>query len=100
MKKDSGFGGKIENRLPLTLREHIMRLLLVIFASMVMAINMKSFVEAGGLFPGGFNGFTLLIQRSAAQFFNLTLPFSLINFLLNYVPAVISFRFIGRRFTL
>ncbi len=100
MKKDSGFGGKIENRLPLTLREHIMRLLLVIFASMVMAINMKSFVEAGGLFPGGFNGLTLLIQRSAAQFFNLTLPFSLINFLLNSVPAVISFRFIGRRFTL
>ena len=100
MKKDSGFGGKIENRLPLTLHEHIMRLLLVIFASMVMAINMKSFVEAGGLFPGGFNGLTLLIQRSAAQFFNLTLPFSLINFLLNSVPAVISFRFIGRRFTL
>ena len=100
MKKGNGFGGKIENRLPLTLREHIMRLLLVIFASMVMAINMKSFVEAGGLFPGGFNGLTLLIQRSAAQFFNLTLPFSLINFLLNAVPAVISFRFIGRRFTL
>ena len=38
MKKDSGFGGKIENRLPLTLREHIMRLLLVIFASMVIDV--------------------------------------------------------------
>lgn len=100
MHMDNGFGGKFENILPLTLREHITRLFLVILASTVMAVNMKSFVEAGGLFPGGFNGLTLLIQRSTAQFLNLSLPFSLINFLLNAVPAVISFRFIGRRFTL
>ena len=76
-----------------------MRLGLVLAASVIMAVNIKSFVEAGGLFPGGFNGLTLLLQRSAAQYLNLALPFSLINFLLNAVPAVISFRMIGRRFT-
>ena len=64
-----------------------------------MAANIKSFVEAGGLFPGGFNGLTLLLQRSARQFLGLSLPFSLINFLLNAVPVVISFRLIGKRFT-
>ena len=44
------------------------RLALVTLASVIMAVNIKSFVEAGGLFPGGFNGLTLLIQRSLQQF--------------------------------
>ena len=55
------------------------RLALVTLASVIMAVNIKSFVEAGGLFPGGFNGLTLLIQRSLQQFAGVTLPFSLIN---------------------
>ena len=83
-----------------SLREHFLRLGLVVLASVIMAVNINSFVDAGGLFPGGFNGLTLLVQRSAAQFLHVSLPFSLINFLLNAVPAVISFRLIGRRFTL
>ncbi|MCQ5128472.1 YitT family protein [Butyricicoccus faecihominis] len=81
-------------------REMAKRLALVILASVLMAMNIKSFVEAGGLFPGGFNGLTLLIQRSAQQFAGITLSFTLINFLLNAVPAVISFRLIGKRFTI
>lgn len=48
--------------------EQLRRLLLIVAASVVMAVNIKSFVDAGGLFPGGFNGLTLLIQRSAQQF--------------------------------
>lgn len=75
------------------------RMGLILVASVIMAVNIKSFVEAGGLFPGGFNGLTLLIQRSVQQYGHVTLPFSVINFLLNAVPAVISFRLIGKRFT-
>lgn len=79
---------------------HAGRLGLVAVASVIMAVNINSFVDAGGLFPGGFNGLTLLLQRSAERFLGLTIPFSLINFLLNAVPAVISFRLIGKRFTI
>ncbi len=79
--------------------DEIKRLLLILLASVVMSLNIKSFVEAGGLFRG-FNGLTLLIQRSADQFFGITLPFSLINFLLNAVPAFICYRTIGKRFTI
>ena len=81
------------------LRDQGRRLFLIVVASVIMAVNIRSFVDAGGLFPGGFNGLTLLIQRSARRFCGLTLPFSLINFLLNAVPAVICFRLIGKRFT-
>ena len=81
-------------------RNHALRLFMIAAASVIMALNIKSFVNAGGLFPGGFTGLTLLIQRGAEQFWELTLPFSLINFLLNALPAVVSFRLIGKRFTL
>ncbi|WP_130862352.1 YitT family protein [Bacilliculturomica massiliensis] len=81
-------------------KEEVKRLAFIVTASAIMAVNIKSFVQAGGLFPGGFNGLTLLIQRSAQEFFNIALPFTLINFLLNAVPAVISYRTIGKRFTL
>ena len=64
-------------------KEEGKRLLLIVIASVLMAINIKSFVRAGGLFPSGFNGITLLIQRSAEQFLNVALPFSIINFVLN-----------------
>ena len=47
------------------------RLVLVVAASCVMAMNIKSFVRAGGLFPGGFTGLTLLIQQAADKFFSL-----------------------------
>ena len=76
------------------------RLFLIVLASVVMAVNIKSFVDAGGLFPGGFNGLTLLIQRSAQQFAGVALPFTAINLLLNAIPAIVSFRLIGKRFTL
>ena len=52
------------------------RLALVTLASVIMAVNIKSFVEAGGLFPGGFNGLTLLIQRSL-QLRRIQIPFNI-----------------------
>ncbi len=97
--------GKHSDPIPMTERqqpakEKCRRLLLIVFASIIMAANIQSFVDAGGLFPGGFNGLTLLIQRSAQQFAGITLPFTAINFALNAVPAVISFKMIGKRFTM
>ena len=65
-----------------------------------MALNIKVFVRAGDMFPGGFTGLTILIQRIAQEYFQVALPYTLINLLLNAVPAAISFKFIGKRFTL
>lgn len=75
------------------------RILLILLGAIVMALNIKIFVRAGDMFPGGFNGLTLLIQRTASEYFHIELPFSLINLLLNSIPAVISFRYIGKKFT-
>lgn len=98
MKQTSRFSG-VQKVLSQIKGSQAGRLLLIIAASMLMALNIKSFVNAGGLFPGGFNGLTLLIQRSAAQFAGIDLPFSPINLLLNAIPAILSFRLIGKWFT-
>jgi uncharacterized membrane-anchored protein YitT (DUF2179 family) len=76
------------------------RLLLVLFGAVLMAFNINTFVHAGGLIPGGFTGMTLLIQEICLRYGNFKVPFSIILYTLNAVPAVICFKFIGKKFTL
>ena len=80
-------------------KKHITSFICVLVASIIMSINIKSFVRAGDLIPGGFTGLSLLIQRSCSVFFQLELPYSLINISLNAVPAFIGFKIIGKKFT-
>lgn len=70
-----------------------------IAAAVIFAANIKTFVRAGGLFPGGANGITLLIQGICQDFFGLAIPFTAINLALNAIPVYIGFRFIGKKFT-
>ena len=76
------------------------RIVVICVASVIMALNIKTFVRTGGLYPGGATGLTLLIQRIVELFFGFELPYTLINLLLNLVPVYIGFRFIGKKFTL
>ena len=69
-------------------------------ASLLMALNIKTFVRTGGLYPGGATGMAILIQRIALQYFSLEIPYSVINILLNAFPLYIGFRYIGKKFTL
>lgn len=75
------------------------RLIFGLIGAVIMAVNIKTFVLAGGLYPGGFNGVTLLIQAICDRFFDITVPFSPISLALNAIPAIISFKAIGKRFT-
>lgn len=81
-------------------REAAVRVLAVIASSLIVAVNLKSFVQAGDLFPGGFTGITRLLQRCALEFWGVELPFAPINLLLNAVPAAVSYKLVGKRFTL
>ncbi|MDR0707518.1 MAG: YitT family protein [Treponema sp.] len=76
------------------------RTALVVVGAALMAFNINTFVYAGGLVPGGFTGLTLLILEVFEQFFHISLPFSVVLYLLNAAPAVVCFKLIGKRFTL
>ena len=76
------------------------RVLIVLIASALMAFNIKSFVHAGDLFPGGVTGMTVLIQRLAENYLGIDIPYSPVNLLLNAFPVYVGFRFVGKKFTL
>ena len=76
------------------------RLVLVLTGAVLMAFNLNTFVNAGGLLPGGFTGLALLIKEIFLRFAMINVPFSVIYFILNAVPAAFCFKFIGRKFTL
>lgn len=88
------------NKMKFDLKEDGKRIVVICLASLLMAVNIKSFVRTGGLYPGGATGLTILIQRIAQMFWNVELPYTLINVLLNALPIYIGFRFIGKKFTL
>ena len=82
------------------LKKDSKRLLFVVIASIIMSFTIKTFVHTGGLFPGGVNGLTILLQQIFLQYFNISLPYTIINILLNSIPIYIGFRYIGKKFTL
>lgn len=88
-------GTKVENAVLVNLK----RTAMVVAAAIVMAVNLKTFVRTGGLIPGGFNGLTRLLQEISVLLWDVEPPFTAINLTLNAVPIIISFQFIGRKFT-
>ncbi len=82
------------------LKKDAKRIIVICLASAIMAVNIKTFVHAGGLYPGGATGLTILIQSIFKMFFNIAIPYTPVNLLLNAVPVYIGFHFIGKKFTL
>lgn len=82
------------------IKDEIMMFLFLTLASAIIAFNLKSFVQTGDLFPSGFSGLTVLILRTASEFFGIEIPYSLIYLPLNLFPAYLGFRYIGKKFTI
>lgn len=75
------------------------KIIVIVFAALINAININSFVDAGDLVPGGFTGVALLIQRICDNYFGLVVSFGLINVLLNSFPAFLAYKSVGKKFT-
>lgn len=82
-----------------TLRRDAGRLAFVLMGAFLMAVNIRIFVRAGNLYPGGATGLSLLIIRLLKKFAGISLPYAPVNILLNSIPVYIGFRYIGKKFT-
>jgi uncharacterized membrane-anchored protein YitT (DUF2179 family) len=78
----------------------IQRVILITFASFLIALNVNTFVSAGDLIPGGFVGVTLLAQQIGTSFFKIEIPFGPVFYALCAIPAIISYIYIGKKFTI
>lgn len=74
----------------------VFRLFIVFFASLLYAWNLRCFAKTAGLFPGGFSGLSLLLQKIGLDFIHVSIPFSVFNIGLNLVPTYIAYKFIGK----
>lgn len=89
-----------QSKQPVNLKKEAARIVTICAAALIMAINIKTFVRTGALIPGGATGLTILIQRAFEHFFQLDLPYTLLNLAINAIPVYIGFRYIGKNFTL
>ncbi len=76
------------------------RFILVTIAAFLIAVNIDSFIYSAHLLPGGFSGIVLLLQDIFEKYLNITIPYSLFYWLLNIAPAIMCFKFVGKKFTL
>lgn len=74
--------------------------LCILLGSLIVAVNMNTFVEQGKLVPGGFSGLAKLIQRVGLSFYDVKISFTVLNVLFNAIPAVFAYRLVGRKFTI
>ncbi len=89
-----------DDTLKTILGKDMIRLTVVLLAAFLMSVNINTFVNAGGLYPGGATGLSIIIQRVALKYLNLKLPYTPITVILNAIPVYIGFRFIGKKFTI
>lgn len=82
-----------------TLLDDLRRILLCTLASVLFSLNINSFVHTGGLLPGGFSGLALLLVNIDAKFGGAGLSYGVVYIVLNLIPAAISFRRLGKKFT-
>ncbi|MEF9966965.1 MAG: YitT family protein [Longicatena sp.] len=78
----------------------VITIVCVVLGSLLCAVNINTFISAGGLFPGGFTGLTVFIQRCFAKYMQIQVPYSIVNFSLNIIPAYIGFKTVGKKFTI
>jgi uncharacterized membrane-anchored protein YitT (DUF2179 family) len=79
--------------------EDLKRILLCILSGTVMALNLRTFVRTGGLFPGGMAGLSTLLQGVGEKFWGVSIPYGNIYMVLNGFPILLGFLKVGKKFT-
>jgi len=76
------------------------RILLCMVSAILISLNINSFVHTGGILPGGFSGLSVMIVNAAEKFSGVNLSYGLIYLLFNVFPILLSFRKLGKKFTI
>lgn len=81
------------------LKKELRRFILCTLGALLIALNLKSFVQTGGLYPGGFSGIAVLLQNIFLEYLGIQLPYTALYIPLNLVPIVIGLKYLGKSFT-
>lgn len=81
-------------------KKDLKTLSMVTLSAILYALSLKMFVSAGGLYPGGFSGISVLANRILEKTWGIQIPFAVFYVLLNAGPTFLVFKYVGKRFTL
>lgn len=81
-------------------KKDIFNLTAVTVSALIYACGFNVFVRSGNLFPGGFAGLSRLISMVLNGWCHISISFSIIYFLLNFLVTVPVLRRTGRKFIL
>lgn len=82
------------------LTDDLRRIMLCVLGGTLYAVNLRTFVNTGGLLPSGFSGLTLFIQSVLRSFAHIHVAYGPLYLLFNLFPAVLAYRKIGKKFTI
>ena len=80
--------------------QFFIKIFMIILGSVIMAVNINTLTNSGGLLPGGFTGVTLLLQEIILNKFGVKIPFSTFIWIMNIVPAIVCYKYVGKKFTI
>lgn len=76
-----------------------LKLVLIVTGVFLYSIGLKWFVYPANILPAGFTGVSILLQRIFIENFDLNIPITVYNVILNLIPAIYCFRIVGKKFT-
>lgn len=79
-------------------KKDIVDILLIILSAFIYACGIDVFANSGNLFPGGFTGIARLLSLVLKDYFQITVSFSIIYFVLNLIVTLFVYKRIGPKF--
>ena len=81
-------------------KKHIFKFFLAVAGATLFAISYNTFIYTANVIPSGFSGLALLLQRVFHDYFNIDIPFTLLNVGFNVIPGIIALYCINKGFTI
>ena len=77
-----------------------MKFFIIVLGIALYSIGLKWFAYPANILPGGFTGLSVLLQKVVHNSTGILLPITFYNISFNIVPAIFSYKFVGKRFTI
>lgn len=85
---------------PINFKKLIIKVALIFCGILCYSIGLKWFVYPANILPAGFTGLSLLLQKLVYNATNVLLPVTVYNIAWNIIPAILSYKFVGKKFTI
>lgn len=85
---------------PINYRKILIKTALIICGVFCYSFGLKWFIYPANILPAGFTGLSLLMQKLVYNSTGTMIPITVYNIAWNIIPAILSYKFVGKKFTI